>query len=637
MNNLATIIKIEEDEAIVMTDDCIFKKVEKEKGMYLGQKILVKEKETVQGRKNKIIRNHIKAFAGIASIFLVAFLCLRFVSQAGVFAYVDVDINPSFRFTVDGSGRVRTVEPVNDHAKEVIKDVALKGEFIKEALLRLINVSKERGVIRDTKENPILISVALNGKYEKSYKEGSHESIKLNELLDNIEKGINQEYSELVDYEIIELSSKYSSLSKKNRISMGKYIIYENAREKEPDLPLEQIRTEKLSELLNKYDIDFHSLDTEGRGNSHEKTPLKTPTGEGSMPQTSLSTPRIAFTPSPIPSYLPSPTLAFTPPPSPVAEVSPTLLPKPTYTPVTSPVAEPTANFSGKGTGLRGEYYDNMDLTILKLTRIDPVIDFDWGEGTPDKAIRENTYSIRWAGKVEPRYSETYTFYTCTDDGVRLWVDGVLLIDKWKSQSATEYSGQIELEAGKKYEIKMEYYNHRRQASARLMWSSKGQQKEVIPQSQLYPSGLPLPKEPPNGLNAEYFGDMELKNLQFERIDDVIDFDWKRQPPVDGIKQEKFSIRWTGKVQTKYSEEYTFYTLADDGARVWVNDILIIDSWKRQESKTETSGKIELKEGIQYSIKIEYFNYGGPASMKLMWSSRRQEKQAVPLQNLIAN
>jgi len=92
--------------------------------------------------------------------------------------------------------------------------------------------------------------------------------------------------------------------------------------------------------------------------------------------------------------------------------------------------------------------------------RIDPCIDFDWGEGTPDQSIGKDTYSVRWTGKVEPRYSETYTFYTVTDDGVRLWVDGVLLIDKWKSQSATEHSEQIYLEAGKKYDIKMEYYQH---------------------------------------------------------------------------------------------------------------------------------------------------------------------------------
>ena len=73
--------------------------------------------------------------------------------------------------------------------------------------------------------------------------------------------------------------------------------------------------------------------------------------------------------------------------------------------------------------GLRGEYFDNIDLTNSKLVRADPTVDFDWGAGSPDASIQPDTFSVRWTGWVLPEFSETYTFFTNTDDGVRLWVD----------------------------------------------------------------------------------------------------------------------------------------------------------------------------------------------------------------------
>src|SRR5262245_52618675 len=83
------------------------------------------------------------------------------------------------------------------------------------------------------------------------------------------------------------------------------------------------------------------------------------------------------------------------------------------------------------GTGLRGEYFDNRDFSAPKLTRVDPTINFNWGTGSPASAIGSDTFSVRWTGRVSPRYSETYRFYTTSDDGVRLWVNGQLVIDNW--------------------------------------------------------------------------------------------------------------------------------------------------------------------------------------------------------------
>jgi glucose/arabinose dehydrogenase len=138
--------------------------------------------------------------------------------------------------------------------------------------------------------------------------------------------------------------------------------------------------------------------------------------------------------------------------------------------------------------GLRAEYFDSPDLTHLKLTRVDATVDFRWEEGSPAPNLDKDTFSVRWTGSVVPRYSQTYTFYTHSNDGVRLWVDAKLLIDNWTTHSTTENRGTVTLQAGRAYSLKMEFFENKGLASARLHWSSPSQRKEIIPAAQLRPT-----------------------------------------------------------------------------------------------------------------------------------------------------
>ena len=147
----------------------------------------------------------------------------------------------------------------------------------------------------------------------------------------------------------------------------------------------------------------------------------------------------------------------------------------------------------GEGSGLTGEYYDNMDFTNLKVTRIDETINFNWGNRAPDPSMGADQFSVRWTGQVQPAYTETYTFYANTDDGVRLWVNGQKIIEYWVDKSATESRGTISLQGGQKYDIKMEYFDNKRSAVAQLSWSSARQAKQIIPKAALYPSSATPP------------------------------------------------------------------------------------------------------------------------------------------------
>ncbi len=96
-----------------------------------------------------------------------------------------------------------------------------------------------------------------------------------------------------------------------------------------------------------------------------------------------------------------------------------------------SPSDEVGASTLAAGTGLLASYYKSKHFNGSSFTRTDPQVDFQWGEDSPDASLSHNTFSVRWEGELEAVYSQTYTFKTVTDDGVRLWVDGVLLIDDW--------------------------------------------------------------------------------------------------------------------------------------------------------------------------------------------------------------
>lgn len=154
------------------------------------------------------------------------------------------------------------------------------------------------------------------------------------------------------------------------------------------------------------------------------------------------------------------------------------------------------------GDGLAATYYDNPDLTGITESRIDPTIDFNWGGGSPDPAIGFAAFSARWTGRLLPQTSETYTFYTTTSDGVRLWVNNQLLIDHWANQPATTLSGSITLTANQFASITMEYYCLTGTGVANLAWSSASVPRQTIPRSQLYSPVVSTVPPPPLGLIA---------------------------------------------------------------------------------------------------------------------------------------
>lgn len=157
---------------------------------------------------------------------------------------------------------------------------------------------------------------------------------------------------------------------------------------------------------------------------------------------------------------------------------------------------------AGSGDGLTGSYFIAGGPTpsipaTPTLERTDSTVDFNWGSGSPAASIPADGFAVRWSGQVEAPSTGNYTFCVGADDGVRLWVDGNLVVDQWREQSVTYYaSSPIALSACAKYDVVMEYYENGGNAEARLKWATPGASTTcnagaiTIPQSRLY-STLP--------------------------------------------------------------------------------------------------------------------------------------------------
>ncbi len=156
---------------------------------------------------------------------------------------------------------------------------------------------------------------------------------------------------------------------------------------------------------------------------------------------------------------------------------------------------------TGQGTGLYGEYYGTKDLSgSAVMRRTDRQVNFDWGSGRPYQKIEESYFSVRWTGEVEAPVTGDYSFVTQADDGVRLWVNGRLVIDDWTTHSPMFRRGTpIKLTAGQRYSIRLEYFEQLGRATVRLFWSYPGQAEQLVPQARLY-----VPER------VDYLSDMQM-------------------------------------------------------------------------------------------------------------------------------
>lgn len=291
------------------------------------------------------------------------------------------------------------------------------------------------------------------------------------------------------------------------------------------------------------------------------------------------------------------------------------------------------------GTGLIASYYANETLSGPPvLTRIEPVIDHNWGSGSPATVVPAESFSARWDGEIQTRFTEAYTLTFRTDDGVRVWLDGQLVVNYWNLRSAADSNYSFNAEAGRRYRIRIDYYEHTGLAVASLRWDSASEIAGPIPTSQLFPTQPDTsgPVGSGTGLTASYYANETFSGLPvLSRVDAGVNFDWAGGSPASGVPADSFSVRWSGEIQPRYTETYTLVLRTDDGVRVWLDGqpLPVINDWFLRGAANSTC-TFNAVAGRRYAIRIEYYEHQGSAVAQMSWYSAREFGGPVPAAQL---
>ncbi|MEJ8651515.1 alpha-L-fucosidase [Streptomyces sp. MS1.AVA.3] len=151
-------------------------------------------------------------------------------------------------------------------------------------------------------------------------------------------------------------------------------------------------------------------------------------------------------------------------------------------------IKPPAAAPAGTGKGLTAQSWTNGSFSgPPAVTAVDPTVNKSYRfDGSPDPSIPADRFSTRWTGSIQPRFDETYTFTTVSDDTVRLWIDGRPVIDSTTPHGPKADKGTVTLKAGHRHSIRIDYTEQTGEAHMKLLWSSPSQPQQIVPQRQLY-------------------------------------------------------------------------------------------------------------------------------------------------------
>jgi len=300
-----------------------------------------------------------------------------------------------------------------------------------------------------------------------------------------------------------------------------------------------------------------------------------------------LVTTRFAFATTPTP-----------PPPSSTVTIEPSVTPTPTLTSTPTPTVEPTVTPSPTpdSGAWYGQYYTNTTMTGAPgLVRNDSKLDFNWGNGGPVSGFPVNNFSARWT-RTMLLEGGMYRFSVTVDDGARLYINDKLLVDEWRTGSKRTVTTDWMMLLTGNYVLRLEYFEATGQALIQVGWEKQttfGDWK------------------------GEYWNNRTLNGTPaLVRNETKVDFNWGTGAPYSGLPVDNFSARWTRPLNFE-AATYRFRLTMDDGARLWIDNQLIIDEW-RDGSERDVVVDVALAAGA-HALHVDYYESAGNARARLTW------------------
>ncbi|GAB1422554.1 hypothetical protein MASR2M15_27880 [Anaerolineales bacterium] len=250
------------------------------------------------------------------------------------------------------------------------------------------------------------------------------------------------------------------------------------------------------------------------------------------------------------------------------------------------------------------QYYNNMSLSGLPYqTIIEASPSHNWGFSAPLAGMNADQFSVRWSSSMY--LSGAYRLSVKSDDGVRVYIDGVLHIDEWHDAQDRTYTADLNL-IPTNHTIVIEFYENQGIAFLEYYLTSLS----AIPS--------PTPIVPVETWTAQYYNNPSLSGTpQLTQVESSPSHNWGYGSPASFIPVDNFSARWAS---TQYlNGSYRLDIFCDDGVRVWVNGVLVIDEWHSATAQTY-SHNFSIAPG-NYLIVIEFYEDTGVAYLNYALNS----------------
>ncbi len=281
--------------------------------------------------------------------------------------------------------------------------------------------------------------------------------------------------------------------------------------------------------------------------------------------------------------------------------------------------------------GLIGQYFNNSTYSGTPVvTRTDPVIDFNWGEGataSPEpNVINADNFSALWTGYFIAPKTASYQFSCQADDSARIWVNNVLVSERWTSYTGDPncpWGTAISLTAGQIVPFKMAYREDSGWSLVRpLVKTTDGSIAPQVIQQQWLQTGV-RPVNANRGLLGRYYWDSgshtfpAASDMFMQRTDPLVSFDWGTGGVVPGGRSDNYLVRWTGFITVPTTGNYQFGGHADDGVRIKINNTTVMEDWTGGAHPVEYGSSLALTAGVPVPITVEYYEATGGAYMGL--------------------